>query len=78
MRDADRFWFENGNDKESRFSLAQLDSLRDTSMARLICDNTDIKEVQPLAFRVDNGGFNSKISCDDINMLGVDLSLWRE
>ena len=75
---ADRFWFENGNDEESRFSLAQLDSLRDTSMARLICDNTNIREVQPLAFRVDDGRFNSKISCNDINMLGVDLSLWKE
>ena len=49
-----RFWFENGNDEASRFSIAQLDSLRDTSMARVICDNTDIEEVQPLAFRVED------------------------
>ena len=69
---ADRFWFENGNDEESRLSLAQLDSLRDTSMARVICDNTDIKEVQPLAFRMDDG-LNKKISCDDVNMLGVGI-----
>merc|ERR1719209_2267696 len=75
---ADRFWFENGNEEESRFSLAQLDSLRDTSMARLICDNTDIKEIQPFAFRVDDNGINSKISCDDVNMLGVNLSFWKE
>jgi len=75
---ADRFWFENGNDEASRFRLAQLDSLRDTSMARVICDNTDIEEVQPLAFRVEDNRFNSRISCNDINMLGVDLSLWKE
>ena len=49
-----RFWFENGNDEASRFRIAQLDSLRDTSMARVICDNTDIEEVQPLAFRVED------------------------
>ena len=75
---ADRFWFENGNDEESRFSPAQLNSLRETSMARLICDNTDIKEVQPLAFKVDDGRVNSKISCDNLNMPHVDLSLWKE
>merc|ERR1712037_4257 len=75
---ADRFWFENGNDEESRFSPAQLNSLRETSMARLICDNTDIKEVQPLAFKVGDGRVNSKISCDNLNMPHVDLSLWKE
>ena len=59
-----RFWFENGNDEASRFRLAQLDSLRDTSMARVICDNTDIEEVQPLAFRVeDNRLLISRIFC---------------
>ena len=41
-------------------------------MARVICDNTDIKEVQPLAFRMDDG-LNKKISCDDVNMLGVGI-----
>ena len=33
---------------------AQLNQIRQTSMARLICDNTNINEVQPLAFRQAN------------------------
>ena len=75
---ADRFWFENGNDRESRFTVNQLNSLRSSSMARVICDNTGLDEIQPFAFRVETGPANSRMSCQDANIPSVDLSLWRE
>ena len=75
---ADRFWFENGNHRESRFTLDQLNSLRSSSMSRVICDNTGLDEIQPFAFRVESGPVNSRMSCQDANIPSVDLGLWRE
>ncbi|KAK4295988.1 hypothetical protein Pmani_031488 [Petrolisthes manimaculis] len=50
LRLGDRFFYENGG-LESSFSLAQLEQLRHTSMARVMCDNSDdLEMMQPLAF----------------------------
>ena len=78
LKRADRFWFENGADLKSRLSLDQLDSVRDSSMARIVCDNTDITQVQPFAFRVAVEPVNERISCEDVNIPRLDLELWRE
>jgi len=75
----DRFWFENGGFVESRFSLPQLDSIRDTSMARILCDNTDIDTVQPFAFRTDaSRGVNQQLACSNAQIPSLDLNLWKE
>ena len=77
FKKGDRFWFENGNDPETRFTPEQLDSIRGASMARIICDNTDIKKMQPFAFRM-NVSVNEDLSCNNINMPEIDLNLWVE
>ena len=53
LRFGDRFFYDLKGQTGS-FTEDQLNQIRKTSMARLICDNTNIEEVQPLAFRKAN------------------------
>merc|ERR1711915_670087 len=51
----DRFFYDLGIDQNIAFTLPQLNEVRKTSMARIICDNTDeIDRIQPLAFKMPN------------------------
>jgi len=76
LKEGDRFYFEHGQDTNTRFTLDQLDGIRKVSMARIICDNTDIKETQPLVFMTNDQRGNRVTSCDNIPEL--DLNLFRE
>uniref|UniRef100_H3CJC3 Sushi domain-containing protein n=1 Tax=Tetraodon nigroviridis TaxID=99883 RepID=H3CJC3_TETNG len=71
LRDGDRFWWE----AEGVFSEHQRAALLNTSLSRIICDNTDIKELLPDAFvfREYPCGYTS---CD--HLPSVDLEAWKE
>ena len=80
MRFGDRFFYDNRNQPGS-FTESQLNQIRKVSMARLICDNTNINEIQPLAFRR-IGGTNPLTRCNSRLFLkgipSVDLSVFKE
>lgn len=66
-----------------RFTVRQLNSIRKTSIARILCDNTDMTEVQPQAFRMVKSSrplnLNKKRSCEDYkNIPRVDFEGFRE
>uniref|UniRef100_A0A4W6GA16 Eosinophil peroxidase n=1 Tax=Lates calcarifer TaxID=8187 RepID=A0A4W6GA16_LATCA len=71
IRQGDRLWWEN----DGVFTEAQRKSLRDTSLARIICDNTGITEVpeRPFQYRPRGSGY---AQCEDIPVF--DLSPWKE
>ena len=74
----DRFWYENGDNDKTRFSAAQLRAVKTSSMSRIICDNTDIVQMQPMAFRTAKG-VNSLADCEDkITIPSMDLHMWKE
>ena len=66
-----RLWWEN----PGVFTENQRESLRQTSLARIICDNTGITEVpdQPFQYRPRGSGYSR---CSDIP--AFDLSPWKE
>ncbi|XP_070821340.1 eosinophil peroxidase-like isoform X2 [Chaetodon trifascialis] len=70
IRQGDRLWWEN----EGVFTEAQRESLRQTSLARIICDNTGITEVPEQPFQYMNR--TDYTACDDIP--AFDLSAWKE
>ncbi|XP_029316795.1 thyroid peroxidase [Cottoperca gobio] len=68
LRDGDRFWWE----AEGIFSQQQKAELLKGSLSRIICDNSDIREVPPDSF-----GFRIPlVSCD--HMPSINLEAWRD
>ncbi|OQV20556.1 Chorion peroxidase [Hypsibius exemplaris] len=62
LRHGDRFWYEN---KEAKFTKAQLQEIRKTSLAALLCLNTPAENMQPRALLLDSAR-NPVLSCDDL------------
>eukprot|EP00064_Thunnus_orientalis_P007742 superscaffoldBa00000876_g7764 len=71
IREGDRLWWEN----KGVFTEAQRESLEQTSLARIICDNTGITEVpeRPFEYRPRGSGYTK---CK--NIPAFDLSPWKE
>ncbi|XP_019638393.1 PREDICTED: peroxidasin homolog [Branchiostoma belcheri] len=72
LRKGDRFWFEN----RVQFTGAQLAEIRQTSLARILCDNTDgTTHMQPDVFRLPTQPGNERVACSSLPQ--VDLTKWR-
>uniref|UniRef100_A0A8C4R6Q2 Peroxidasin n=1 Tax=Eptatretus burgeri TaxID=7764 RepID=A0A8C4R6Q2_EPTBU len=72
LRDGDRFWYEN----PGIFTPAQLTEIRQSSLARVLCDNgDDLDRVQPDVFALPEPP-NALESCS--NLPKVDLRLWQD
>ena len=72
----DRWWFENGNDEYIRFTPEQLQEIRSTSFARIVCDNIDVDYVQQLSFLMPDKEYNPWIKCSTIK--GIDFGKWKD
>lgn len=76
LRRGDRYWYENDMPPSS-FSKEQLDEIRKTSLARLICNNGDDMDfVQPITTTVSDAYLNAFQYCTNIPK--TDLSKWRD
>ncbi|XP_030054785.1 peroxidasin homolog isoform X2 [Microcaecilia unicolor] len=72
LRNGDRFWYEN----PGVFNPAQLTQIKQTSLARILCDNSDnITRMQPDVFKVAEFP-HSYVSCAEIPKL--DLRMWQD
>ncbi|XP_063854179.1 chorion peroxidase-like [Scylla paramamosain] len=72
----DRFWYENAGQAGS-FTKAQLTTLHDVSLARVMCDNfPEIERLQRWPLQL-VGAQNPVISCDSLCLPKLDLTAWR-
>ena len=57
----------------------QLNEIRKTSLARIICDNTqNIDKIQPLVLYLENKENNPKVQCNNQIIPSVDISEWKQ
>jgi len=74
LKKGDRFFYESGPSPTS-FSLTQLREIRKMTLSKLICDNTDMNEIQPFAFFMPlNSIKNARVSCESLP--SMDLQAW--
>ncbi|MFH4976071.1 hypothetical protein AB6A40_002780 [Gnathostoma spinigerum] len=75
-RHGDRYWYENFF-VPSAFTIDQLNEIRKTTLARILCDNAGtIGKVQPSAFFVADNYGNCPMACDSSIIDQVDLKQW--
>ncbi|XP_044018997.1 peroxidasin homolog pxn-2-like isoform X2 [Aphidius gifuensis] len=78
IRLGDRYWYENGLTPGS-FTLKQLDEIRKSTMARILCNNGDrLKRIQPRAFLLKDPFLNEVADCKSYQDTGMNLTLWKE
>uniref|UniRef100_A0A183D3G9 Animal hem peroxidase n=1 Tax=Gongylonema pulchrum TaxID=637853 RepID=A0A183D3G9_9BILA len=77
-RRGDRFWYENFF-APSAFTLDQLAEIRKTTLARIICDNTDgIEKIQQNVFALADIYGNCPMSCNSTTIDRADLAHWTD
>ncbi|EFN81202.1 Chorion peroxidase [Harpegnathos saltator] len=77
-RRGDRFWYELPN-QPSSFTLEQLNEIRKTKLARVICDNTDlIDTIQIYPMVLPDHDINPRVPCRTQILPSIDLSKWAE
>ncbi|XP_059486654.1 chorion peroxidase-like [Neocloeon triangulifer] len=76
LKKGDRFFYDLGN-QPSSFTLEQLNEIRKTSLARIICDNSaGLTRIQPLVFWQQDDSRNPIVSCDSSLIPRVSLDAW--
>lgn len=74
LRNSDRFWYEN-DIPPSSLTLEQLQAIRRTSLAGLMCSAGEVKQSQPKAFIREDPYLNFRQTCEQI--AGLELSAWK-
>ncbi|XP_045119405.1 peroxidase-like [Portunus trituberculatus] len=72
----DRFWYENEGEAGS-FTKAQLKTLHEVSLARVMCDNfPEVERLQRWPLQL-AGVQNPIVSCDSLCIPHLDLTAWK-
>ena len=75
IRTGDRLWYE---EEATGFSPEQLEQVRRSSLARVLCDNSDnVSVIQPRVFHVSDVT-NQRVDCSGEAIARMDLSAWKE
>jgi len=77
LRRGDRFWYENYG-FESSFTPAQLESIRRTSLAQILCRTLETGTLQPHVFLPSTFLLNERKPCGFGELGPVDLEPWTE
>ncbi|KAG1713922.1 Chorion peroxidase [Nymphon striatum] len=75
LKNGDRFFYTNGATADKLkgigYSAAKIKELNKASLARLLCDFTNIEEIQPRVLEKANSCSNAVVKCDQIPMFSI-------
>jgi len=78
LKKGDRFFYDLGVDPNTSFDQRELDEIRKTSLARLICDNSDVDKVQPFVLKLPISNANAIRSCEEASIPRVNLNVFNK
>ncbi|XP_045583395.2 salivary peroxidase/catechol oxidase isoform X1 [Procambarus clarkii] len=76
LKFADRYFYDLGGQPGS-FTEPQLQQIRRSSWARIMCDNSNIGASQPLAFRLTSHRLNQPVPCNSPIIPRLNFAPWR-
>ncbi|EFX80428.1 hypothetical protein DAPPUDRAFT_304119 [Daphnia pulex] len=77
LKRGDRYFYDLGGQAGS-FTEEQLDEIRKTSYSRIVCDNSDIRYLQPLVFKLISD-LNPLVNCESTDSIPrMSLQPWKE
>ena len=77
LKKGDRFFYDLGIDSNIMFSTDELQEIRKSNLARLICDNSDVKRVQPLVLKLPISSTNALRSCEEESIPRLNLNVFN-
>merc|ERR1712048_543739 len=77
LKKGDRFFYDLGTDSNVMFSSEELREIRKSSLARLICDNSDVDRVQPFVLKLPISNTNALRSCDEETIPRLNLNVFN-
>jgi len=78
LKKGDRFYYDLGIEPHVRFSRAQLAQVRRVSLARVLCDNSDVGEIQPFPLQLPLGQVNAVQPCENIDKMKTNWTAFKE
>ncbi|XP_057375077.2 peroxidase-like [Daphnia carinata] len=76
LKRGDRHFYDLGG-QPSSFTEEQLNEIRKTSLARIVCDNSQVEEIQPMVFKMPST-INPIVSCQSSAIPRMSLLPWQE
>ncbi|KAK4015956.1 hypothetical protein OUZ56_030921 [Daphnia magna] len=76
LKRGDRYFYDLAGQSGS-FTEEQLNEIRRTSFARLVCDNSNVRSIQPLIFK-SKTAVNPIVDCESSSIPRVNLRPWQE
>ena len=78
LKKGDRFFYDLGSDPNTSFSEAQLQLMRTASLARILCENSEIGSIQPFPLKMPINQINSKRSCEELISIKPNWNVFKE
>jgi peroxidase len=76
LKKGDRFYYENDFNPVTHFNEQQMNEIRKMTIAKLVCDNLDVNQIQRNPFYVADELTNPLVDC--ANLPNIDFTVFKD